>query len=87
MKDSELTPESVMGFGLVLQQLETLKKMKELLEKLIQQPAAVNYITRNYYAPHMENHGPVTYNAPVVDYSSRTHASSPRAAQDEKRSV
>ena len=87
MKDSELTPESVMGFGLVLQLLETLKKMKELLEKLIQQPAAVNYITRNYYAPHMENHGPVTYNAPVVDYSSRTHASSPMAAQDEKRSV
>ena len=87
MKDFELTPESVMGFEIVLQLLETLKKMKELLENLIHLPAAVNYITKNYYAQHLENHGPVTYNTPVIDYSGVAHVSSPKVAQTQKERV
>ena len=76
-----------MGFEIVLQLLETLKKMKEILEHLIPLPAAVNYITKNYYAPHLENHGPVTYNTPVIDYSGRAHVSSPKVAQTPKERV
>lgn len=73
MEKIEFLPECVMGFELVLQLLETLKKMKELLEKLIQQPAVVTYNNNIYHAPHLENHGPVTYNAPVNNCSSVAH--------------
>lgn len=66
MTDIELNPENRAGLekqGLLL--IEALRKMMEKIDDLIHRPAVVNQNTYNYHAPHLENHGPVTYQAPV----------------------
>ena len=71
MTDIELTPENGAGLekqGLLL--IEALRKMMEKMDDLIHRPAVVNQNTYNYNAPHLENHGPVTYQAPITNNNS-----------------
>lgn len=82
--NSEQKPENGAGFEKQgLQLLETLRKMMEMIDELLHRPAVVNQNTYNYNAPHLENHGPVTYNAPLY-FDTAHKADSPSGNQQKK---
>ena len=46
-----MSPECENGIGQVLQLVGILKRLTDILEQMIQHPAAVNHNIYNYYAP------------------------------------
>ena len=84
--DKELTPENGTGFEKQgLQLLEALRKLTEMIDELLHRPAVVNQNTYNYHSPHLENHGPVTYNAPL--YLGAENKSDSPPGNQQKKSV
>lgn len=69
MDKNDFLPENVWGVEQAMQLLEALKRMIEMMNSLSLRPAVVNQNTNYYYAPHLEHHGPVTYQAPIHNYS------------------
>ncbi len=85
-KDSnfEQKPENGMGFEKQgLQLLEALRKLTEMIDELLHRPTVVNQNT--YHAPHLENHGPVTYNAPL--YFDTAHKTDSQPGSQQKKTV
>ena len=78
----EMSPECENEIGQMLQLVGILKRLTDILEQMIQHPAAVNHTTYNYYAPHLENHGPVTYNAPIYNSSQTPTGKKPKVTNE-----
>ena len=87
--DKDLTTENGMGFEKIgLQILEALRNVTQMIDALLHRPAVVNQNVYNYNAPHLEYHGPVTFNAPQY-YNSvpKTEETPPKTKKAEPSQI
>lgn len=87
--DKDLTTENGMGFEKIgLQILEALRNVTQMIDALLHRPAVLNQNVYNYNAPHLEYHGPVTFNAPQYYNSApKTEETPPKTKKAEPNQI